>query len=52
MLDDYLPFDPKILALAKDHDVVRSTGVKTWRIRGERVVRRVLRKARSLATRS
>jgi histo-blood group ABO system transferase len=44
-----LPFDPKILALDKDHEVVRSTGAQTWMIRGERLVQKVLRKAKSLA---
>ena len=46
------PFEPKILALDKDHDVIRSTGVKTWMIRGERLARKVLSKAKSMVVRS
>ncbi len=46
------PFEPKILALDKDHDVIRSTGLKTWMIRGERLARRVLSKAKSMVARS
>ena len=34
-----LPFEPRILALDKDHAVVRSTGMQTWMIRGERLAR-------------
>ncbi len=45
------PFEPKILALDKDHDVIRSTGLQTWMIRGERLARRVLSKAKSLVAR-
>ena len=43
-----IPFEPRILALDKDHDVIRSTGLKTWLIRGERLAGRVARKARRL----
>ena len=46
-----LPFEPKILALDKDHDVIRSTGIKTWVIRGERLARKVLNKAKSMVVR-
>ena len=46
-----LPFEPKILALDKDHDVIRSTGIKTWMIQGERLARNALRKAKSLVAR-
>ena len=42
------PFEPKILALNKDHAVIRSSGIKPWFIRGERLARRVLSKAKSL----
>lgn len=47
-----LPFEPKILALDKDHDVIRSTGLKVWMIRGERLARKVLRKAKSMVVRA
>ena len=43
-----LPFEPKILALNKDHAVIRSGGIKPWFIRGERLARRVLSKAKFL----
>ena len=39
------PFEPRILALDKDHAVIRSTGWQTWLIRGERLAGRVARKA-------
>ena len=40
------PFEPRILALDKDHAVIRSTGLQTWLIRGEQLAGRVARKAR------
>lgn len=41
-----MPFEPRILALDKDHAVVRSTGLQTWLIRGERLARKVAGKAK------
>ena len=41
-----IPFEPRILALDKDHAVIRSTGWQTWLIRGERLVGKVARKAK------
>ena len=41
-----LPFVPRILALDKDHAVIRSSGLKTWLIRGERLARKVARRAK------
>ena len=43
-----LPFEPRILALDKDHDVIRSAGWETWKVRGQRIVSRVVRKSRKL----
>lgn len=47
-----LPFEPRILALNKDHDIIRSTGWETWKVRGRRVVDRVVRKSRRLLARA
>ena len=43
-----LPFEPRILALDKDHAIVRSAGWGTWKVRGQRIVDRVVRKSRKL----
>ena len=41
-----MPFEPKILALEKDHAVIRSTGLQTWLIQGERLARKVAGRAK------
>lgn len=41
-----MPFEPRILALDKDHAVIRSTGWQTWLIRGSRLVERAVWKAK------
>lgn len=43
-----LPFEPKILALDKDHDVIRTTGLATAFVRVRRLAEKVLRKSKSL----
>ncbi len=41
-----MPFAPRILALDKDHAVIRSSGLQTWLIRGGRLFGRAARKAK------
>lgn len=43
-----MPFEPKILALDKDHAVIRSTGLATWLIRGERLAHHTARQVKRL----
>ena len=46
-----LPFTPRILALNKDHDIIRSEGWDAWKVRGQRVVDKVVDKSRRLLER-